>query len=225
MMLKTSPWTSLFLAVILLTACASFEPGMRMQSLNGPRQPSARASQEGFEVSVEEFISYEKSQTMFDTDLAGSRVIGILVRGENSGAEKFSLRRADIRASLGDRPLAQLPPKEAASQAANSEYVGKALGWTLATGPFAIILWPITIGASAVHTHGVNERIEAYFQGTGFQDSLVSPKQMAFGFVYFKLEDKLERIENLVIDADAAGDPSGKKLSYRLAIPPVKVGK
>jgi hypothetical protein len=162
---------------------------------------------------------------MFDTNLAASRVVGILVRGENNGAEKFSLRRADIRATLGGQPLAQLPPKEAASQAANSEYVGKALGWTLATGPFAIILWPITIGASAVHTHGVNERIEAYFEGTGFQDSLVGPKQTAFGFVYFKLEDKPDRIENLVIDIDAAGDPSGKKLAYKLMVPPVPVTK
>lgn len=214
-----------FLTLLLFVGCASFEPGMRLQSLNGPRQPSARGSQEGFDVSVEEFITHEKSQAMFDTDLAASRVIGVLVRGENNGSEKFSLRRADVRATLGGQPLAQLPPKEAASQAANSEYVGKALGWTLATGPFAIILWPVTIGASAVHTHSVNERIEAYFQGTGFQDSLVSPKQMTYGFVYFKLEEKRETIENLVIDVDAAGDPSGKKLSYKLAIPAVKVGK
>jgi hypothetical protein len=198
---------------------------MRLQSLNGPRQPSARGTQEGFEVSIEEFITREKSQTMFDTNLAASHVIAILVRGENNGTEKFSFRRADIRAALGGQPLAQLPPREAAKEAANSEYVGKALGWTLATGPFAIILWPITIGASAVHTHGVNERIEAYFEGTSFQDSLVGPKQMTVGFVYFKLEDKPDRIENLTIDIDAAGDSSGKKVAYKLVVPPVAVTK
>jgi hypothetical protein len=225
MILKTSPWTSLFLAVMLLTACASFEPSMRLQSLSGPREPTARASQEGFEVSVEEFISSAKSQTMFDTNLAGSRVIAILVRGQNNSAEKFSLRRADIRASLDGQPLASLAAKEAASQAANSEYVGKALGWTLATGPFAMILWPITIGASAIHTHGVNEKIEAYFDATGYKDSVVAPKQMTFGFVYFKLEDKRDRIENLVIDVDALGDPSAKKVTYKLAVPPVAVEK
>jgi hypothetical protein len=225
MNLKTSRWGCLVVAASLLAACASFEPGMRLQSLNGPRQPSARDTQEGFEVTAEEFVSYEKSNMMFDTDLASSRVLAIFVRTQNNGAEKFSLLRSNIRATLNGQPLSQLPPKEAASQAANSEYVGKALGWTLATGPFAIILWPLTIGFSAVHTHSVNEKIEAYFQGTGYQDSLVAPKQNAFGFVYFNLESKQDMIQNLVVEADGLSDPSGKKFSYQLPIPPVRVGK
>lgn len=225
MTLKTSRWACLFTTLMWLAGCASFEPGMRLQSLNGPRQPSARDSQEGFEVSAEEFISYEKSNAMFDTDLASSRVVAILIRAQNNGAERFSLVRSNIRATLNGQPLTQLPPKEAASQAATSEYVGKALGWTLATGPFAIILWPVTIGFSAVHTHSVNEKIEAYFQGTGYQDSLVAPKQMTFGFVYFNVESKTQVMENLVIEADCFGDPSGKKFTYKLPIPAVRVGK
>ena len=46
-----------FLTFLIFTGCASFEPGMRLQSLNGPRQQSARGSQEGFDVSVEEIFS------------------------------------------------------------------------------------------------------------------------------------------------------------------------
>jgi hypothetical protein len=215
----------LSLATLMVSGCASFEPGMRLQSLNGPREPTARAAQEGLEVSVEEFINREKSEKMFDTDLASNKVLAIFVRVENGGAEKYTLRRSDIKASLKGQSLSQLAPVDAAGQAATSEYAGKALGWTLATGPFAILLWPVTIGASAVHTRGVNKRIESYFEGTSYQDALVGPRQNTFGFVYFKIEDKSDKLENLVIEAEAAGDQSGKKLSYKFSIPPVKVGK
>jgi hypothetical protein len=213
------------LASLSLGGCASFEPGMRLQALNQPRQPTARFAQDGLEVSVEEFITPEKSQKMFDTNLASSRVLPIFVRVENSGGEKFSLRSSDIKASLKGQPLNQLAPKDAADQAATSEYVGKALGWTLATGPFAILLWPVTMGASAVHTRGVNKRIEAYFDGTSYQDALVSPRQNTFGFVYFKIEDKMDRLDGLVIEAEATGDQSGKKLSYKFPLPPIQMSK
>jgi len=97
--------------------------------------------------------------------------------------------------------------------------------WTVVAGPFAILLWPLTIGASAVHTHGVNRRIEQYFEGTSYQDALVSPKQTALGFVYFKLPDGLKRLENLTVEAGASADPSGKKLSYKFALPPLQLSQ
>lgn len=222
MICKRSAFISLVMAFLVISACASFEPGARLQALNGPRQPTARNAQEGLEVSVEEFVNRDKSESMFDTDLASSKVLAILVRVDNAGNEKYAIRRTDVKAFLNGKALGQLAAKEAADEAATSEYAGKALGWTLATGPFAILLWPVTIGASAVHTHGVNKKIEAYFEGTGYQDSLVGPRQTSHGFVYFKLDEKPDKLNNLVVEAEALGDPSGKKLSYKFSLPPIQ---
>jgi hypothetical protein len=186
--------------------------------MHRPRQPTAKASQEGLEVSVEEFVTSAKSQMMFDTDLSSNGVFAILVRVENTGLEKYTLRRGDIRAFVNGQPLAPLSAREAANQAATSEYAGKALGWTVAAGPFAILLWPITIGASAVHTHGVNKRIEAYFDVSSYVDALVAPKQSALGFIYFNQPEGIKKLDNFAIEADAFGDSSGNKLSYKLSL-------
>jgi hypothetical protein len=220
------PARSLVIGICLVSVgCASFEPGLRLQELNAPRQPTAKATQEGLEVSVEEFITPDKSLMAFDTELSGSGVLALLMKVENSGAEKYVAKRDDIRAFLDGQPLTPLTAREAASQAATSEYVGKALGWTVAAGPFAILLWPVTIGASTIHTQGVNKRIIQYFEGTKYQDALINPKQTAMGFVYYKLPDRVSRLENFVVEAEAVGDTSGKKLSYKLTLPPLQLSK
>ncbi len=223
------PRPSSVILVILLyltsTGCASFEPGLRFQDLKGPREPTAKATQESVEFSVEEFVTHDKSQMMFDTDLSSSGVLALLIKVENGGAEKYVARRDQIKASLDEKLLVPLTAREAADQAATSEYVGKALGWTVAAGPFAILLWPVTIGASAVHTHGVNKRIEQYFEGTQYQDALVGPKQTAFGFVYYKLPDGVTALKDFVVEAEAIGDSSGKKLSYKFTLPDLQIGK
>jgi hypothetical protein len=215
----------LLLAGFMISGCASFEPGTRLQTLERPRQPTARAAQEGLEVSVEEFVNHEKSQTIFDTDLAASRVLAIFVRAENSGTEKYTLRRSDIKALLKGQPLTSLTPTEAADEAATSEYVGKALGWTVAAGPLAILLWPVTIGVSAIHTRRINKRIESYFESSGYQDALVGPKQIAKGFIYFKFDKGMDKLENLVIEAEATEDQSGKKLPFKFSLPPLDLPK
>jgi hypothetical protein len=205
-------------ASVIASGCASFEPGLRLQDLQKPRQPTARAVQEGVEVSVEEFFNPAKSQMMFDTDLVDYGVAALLMRVENNAGEKYSALRDNVRASVNGQPLTPLTPKEAADKAATSEYAGKALGWTLATGPFAMVLWPLTIGASAVHTHGVNKRIEAYFDAGGFQDALLSPKQNTLGFVYFKLPDGVKKPENFIVETDVIEDGTGKKLNYKFDV-------
>jgi hypothetical protein len=210
---------------LLSVGCASFEPGLRLQELNAPRQPTARAAQEGLEVSVEEFITQDKSLMAFDADLSSSGVLALLIKVENGGVEKYVAKCEDVKAFLDGQPLTPLTAREAAHQAATSEYVGKALGWTIAAGPAAIILWPFTIGASAVHTQGVNKKVIQYFEGTSYQDALVSPKQTAVGFVYYKMPDHVNRLENFVVEAEATGETSGKKLSFRFTVPPVQLSK
>ena len=210
-------------ASLIMSGCASFEPGLRLQDLQKPRQPTARSVQDGIEVSVEEFLSPAKSEMMFDADLTDYGVAALLVRVENNAAEKYSALRDNVKASINGQTLASLAPKAAADQAATSEYVGKALGWTIAAGPLAILLWPVTIGASAVHTHGVNRKIEAYFEAASFQDALLSPKQNTLGFVYFKLPDGVKRPESLSVEAEVIEDGTDEKFDYKfnVAVPQV----
>jgi len=203
-------------ASVILSGCASFEPGLRLQDLQKPRQPTARSLQDDVEVSVEEFLSPAKSEMMFDADLTDYGVAALLVRVENNASDRYSALRDNIRASINGQPLTPLAPRAAADQAATSEYVGKALGWTLVAGP---LLAPVAIGASAVHTHGVNKKIEAYFEAAGFQDALLGPKQNTLGFVYFKLADGVKRPESLSVDAEVIQDGTGKKLDYKFDIP------
>ncbi|MBI2989539.1 MAG: hypothetical protein HYY45_22495 [Deltaproteobacteria bacterium] len=219
------PIRLLLVAGLILSSCASFEPGLRLQELQRPRNPTAKASREGLEISVEEFISTAKSQMMFDTDIASQGLLAFLVRVENAGTEKYVARRSDMRALLNGQSLVPLSARDAANQAATSEYVAKALGWTIAAGPFAILLWPVTIGASAVHTHGVNKRIEQYFEASSYQDALLSPKQNAVGFIYFKLPDGVKSLDNLTVEAEAVGDGSGRKLSYKFDLPSMPLPK
>lgn len=202
-------------ASMILSGCASFEPGLRLQDLQKPRQPSAHDLQDGVEVSVEEFLSPAKSQMMFDADLTDYGVAALLVRVDNDATDKYSALRDNIRASINGQPLTPLAPREAAEQAATSEYVGKALAWTLAAGP---LLWPAATAASAVHTHGVNKKIEAYFEAASFQDALLSPKQNTLGFVYFKLPDGVKRPGSLTVEAEVIEDGTDNKLNYKFDV-------
>lgn len=225
MIRKFKSHLTVLLTTITISGCATFEPGLRIQDLHRPRQPTAKLIQEGLEISVEEFVSPAKAQMIFDTDLASSGVLALLMRVENGGIERFVARRDGIKAFVNGQPLVPLSPREAATMAATSEYVGKALGWTVAAGPFAIVLWPFTIGASAVHTHGVNKRIEQYFDVTSYQDALLSPKQTTLGFVYFKLPDGEKRLENFTVETEAASDATGKKLAYKFELPTMQLAQ
>jgi hypothetical protein len=216
--------TSLIIG-LTVNGCASFEPGLRLQDMHRPRQPSAKAVQEGVEVSVEEFVTSSKSQMMFDTDLASEGVIPLFIRVDNNGTKRYSARRVDIKASSNGQSLISLAPREAANMAATSEYAGKALGWTLAAGPFAILLWPVTIGASAVHTHGINRRIEAFFDASSYQDALLSPKQSTLGFVFFKAPEGVKQLDNFVVEAEVIEDANEAKLPYIFKLPPLLISQ
>jgi hypothetical protein len=180
---------SLIALVVVVSGCASFEPALSYQDLMRPRQPTVKTVQDGLEISAEEFATAAKSNLAFDADIAPYGVLAVLVHVENRAAKNYTVLLSDIKATLAERSLAQLKGEEAASEAATREYAGKALGWTVATGPFAIFLWPATIGGSAVHTHAVNRRIQQHFESLQFSDAMLQPNQSAVGFVYFKLPD------------------------------------
>jgi len=184
----------------VLSGCASFEPGIRYQDLARPRQPTAKQTQQGLDISVEEFASANKSRQAFDADVGPNGILAILLKVENNGSQNYKIQEPSISAFLETQELPLIGGEKAASESANSEYAGKALGWTVAAGPFAILLWPVTIGASAAHTASVNRRIEQHFESLRFNDALLKPNQTAAGFLYFKLPAGVKRLENLRVE-------------------------
>ena len=208
-------------AGICITGCASFEPALRTSDLMRARQPTVMETREGLEISVEEFVSPDKSRQAFDADVASYGVLALLVRAENKGVNNYKIAQRSITASIGGQQLLAINGVDAANQAATSEYAGKALGWTVAAGPFAILLWPATIAGSAAHTQSVNRRIQQHFESLQLSDALLKPNQMVTGFVYFKLPESPKYLDHLVIEAPATEEPSGKQLSFKLSVPKI----
>lgn len=214
-----SPKSLLISSCLFLSACANFEPGMRYQDLMRPRQPTIQQSIDGLDVSAEEFASEKKSRQAFDADVAPNGILAILVKVENNGSQTVRIQENMISAYLSDQLLGSLGGDNAARQSADSEYAGKALGWTVAAGPFAIFLWPVTIGASAAHTAAVNRRIEQHFEGLRFNDALLKPNQTAAGFIYFKLPDGVKQLENLRLEILPVIEGTGEKPKFNLPLP------
>jgi hypothetical protein len=71
-----------------------------------------------------------------------------------------------------------------------------------------------------VHSHGVNQRIEAYFEAASYQDALLSPKATMIGFLYFKLPEETRDAKAFTVDVEVSGDRNGKKIDYKLDLPP-----
>jgi len=214
---------NVLLTALIFSGCATFEPGFRAQDMTGPRQPTAKKVQQGLDVSVEEFVTPEKSRQAFDADIAPYGILALLIRVENGGNDNYRIQRDHIKAFLGEQSLSPLLGKQAAGEAANREYVGKALGWTVATGPFAILLWPVTIAGSASHTRSVNRRIEQHFESLSFTDALLRPNQVAAGFAYFKLPDGVKKLQNLTVQVEASNEQNGNKITSKLSLPTLEL--
>lgn len=220
-------WTNRFISLLAATliwsaaGCASFEPGLRYQDLARPRQPTVKDMKEGLEISLEEFASVNKSRQAFDADVAPNGILPILLKLENNGTQTYRIQERVVSAYIGTDMLGSLGGETAASQSANSEYAGKALGWTVAAGPFAILLWPVTIGASAAHTASVNRRIEQHFESLRFNDALLKPNQTAAGFIYFKLPSGVSKLEKLRVEVTPSEENTGKKLEFVLPLPAI----
>jgi len=188
------------------------------------RLPTAIETQKGLEVSIEEFISSKKSQMAFDSNIAGYGIMALLVRIENKGNSTYRIPRDQMTAVLdGAPPLERLDGKEAASQGANRDYAGRALGWTLATGPFALLFAPLTLAGSQAHTASVNKTIEEHFGTLEFPDALLKPKESVSGFIYFKLPFGLKRLEKAMVEIQPMDEVSGEKLSYKFSLPSLDI--
>ncbi len=203
----------------IFTGCATFDPATRYQDIMNDRQPTVSETQEGLKLSAEEFASSEKSRGMFDADLVAHGVLPILLRAENQSDETYKIDSKEARARLEDQVLPLLADVDAANQAATREYASKAAGWTLATGPLAVIFWPVTVSLSGVHTGEVNRRIEQHFETLGFARAIVKPGQTAAGFLYFKLPEAVAGKEKIIVEVVAYEVQSGKQIIFKLLIP------
>ena len=214
---------NVFVTALIFSGCATFEPGFRAQDMAGSRQPTVKEVQQGLDVSVEEFVTPGKSLQAFDADIAPYGILPLLIRVENGGTNNYRIQRDQIKAFIGEQSLSPLSAKQAAGQGANREYVGKALGWTVATGPFAILLWPATIAGSASHTRSINRRIEQHFESLSFADALIRPNQVAAGFAYFKLPDGVKKLQNLTVQVEASNEQNGNKITSKLSLPTLEL--
>ncbi len=214
---------NVLVTALIFTGCAAFEPGLRYQDMLRARQPTVKRVVDGLEVSVEEFASPKKSEEVFDADIAPFGVLPLLVKVENIRTETFQVNKSNIKAYLGGEELVPLSGETAANQAATSEYVGKALAWTLATGPFFIFLWPATIAGSASHTSSVNKRIRQHFVNLAFTDAALKPNQVAGGFLYFKIPDGLQKLEKLTVEVGVFNEQGGNKITSKLSLPTLEL--
>ena len=87
MLLKTLVRIFVFAVPLVFIGCASFEPGLQYQDLMRPRQPTVKETQQGLEVSIEEFASKNKSQQAFDADIARFGILALLFKAENGGVK------------------------------------------------------------------------------------------------------------------------------------------
>jgi hypothetical protein len=113
--------------------------------------------------------------------------------------------------------------KTAAEFSAGRSYTGSALGWTLATGPFALLLAPVALAGSGEHTRSVNRRIEEHFGNLEFPDTLLRPNQSNSGFVYFVVPVAIKRLENVTLQIQPVNDASGEKNLFTFPLPPMDV--
>jgi hypothetical protein len=210
---------ALFFVAILLGGCATFNPASPYQALLNSSQPTASQIHAGIQLSLEEFISSEKSRRAFDADLAAYGVLAILLKAENRSQTTYSVDEKETKAFLGSRLLPALSGIDAANRAGSRDYVSKAAVWTLATGPFALFLWPAIISTSGTHTTEVNRGIEQHFQSLAFGKAIMKPAQTAAGFLYFRLPEDWNGQDQIVIQITARETENNKPISFNLALP------
>jgi hypothetical protein len=229
----------IIIPVVLITfvlSCARFQPTLDQTTLilGGNRIPSVVKTQAPITVSIEEFASPNKSKQAFDSDVIASGVLPLLFRFDNKGESVFKVPASAVKAYLGGQVLEVMNGETAAKQAATRDYVGKALGWTLLAGPFAIIAWPGTIVGSAMHTRAVNSHIVAHFEKLEFQGAMLRANEPVAGFVYYRVPaDKkiLESIaetktlQNLVIEITASPEAEGQDVTFSVPFPGIELSQ
>ena len=216
-----------FLSLAFGGCTATFDPSLRSTELGMGGLPTVKDVREGLEVSLEEYVSANKSRRAFDADIASSGVLPLLLRVENNGAREYKVDRNEIKAFIGGQALRPIYGYEAAKQGASREYVGKALINTAMWGPLGMVFGLPTIVGSAAHTREVNKKIEQHFENMEFAGAMVKPNETASGFVYFRFPQRSQQLENLTVEltvqANGYEEGNGKQLGYKFSFPTLGV--
>lgn len=211
-MLKRSPVGPLVLAGgLIFTGCASYTPTLVRLTLAGP--DTKKAVKGDLVVYAEEFVTGEKSERAFDTNMPGEGVLPILISVENNGRESFDVNVADVRL-LGEKPLKLLAPEDAAVRAQRGT-AGRALGWSVIV---PIITIPFAIGGSAIHTANVNQQIVRDFTAKGLPDGAVLPNKERSGFVFFESDGNRKDVAGLVLEVTVRNSDTGEPISVELPL-------
>ncbi len=219
--------TTILMSLIISGCVANFEPRLSSLDAVGSGLPTVKQVQAGLEVSIEEFASANKSRRAFDADIASKGVLPLLLRVENNGARVYKVDRNEVKAFLGGQALVPIYGYEAAKEGATRDYVGRALVNTAMLGPLAMYFWPVTMGLSAQHTRNINQDIERHFEDMEFTGATVQLGGTASGFIYYRLPNKSEQLEDLTVEltveANGYEERNGKQITYKFAFPTIGI--
>ena len=200
------------LMVCMLVGCASYTPTLPRLGHTGP---TVRKTVKGdLTLYVEEYVTPEKAEKAFDTDLANEGVLPLMIGLENNGKEPYEIKAGDIFVR-GKSLLKGLAPEEVASRAERSA-VGRALGWSLIV---PIIGIPIAVAASAIHTNSVNKKIRQDFAAKAFTEAVVLPNKDYSGFLFFELEEGRKDLSGLSLEMRVRNVVTGKSVTIAVPLP------
>jgi len=274
MILKRQSKLSVLGMALIFSGCTTTKPSLRPEPLPTFPPPTVGQVQEGLEVSVDEFVSPEKSRQVFRVtvsikpdgytignvaaDVGAYGVLPLRLHVFNNGDGNYMVNKNNIKVFLGDQRLARLSSKEAADQGAQGEY-RKAYGWDALMTPAVVASIPLLLvgfifyGACASNPSCIDQggkaehemaakfpcsgyrmyygctvgKFQQLFENLELTDTLLKPSDTAAGFVYFKLPEKVKRLENLTAEMTVEKETSegqiGKQLIYKFFLPTLEV--
>ena len=101
------------------------------------RMPTVRGVEDEIEITVEEFVSIDKSREVFDTDLAGYGILALFITITNNSFHDYTIERGAISTYLDAQALLPLSAKEAAEQSTAIEFQRRVKAQDIAYGVLA----------------------------------------------------------------------------------------
>lgn len=203
------------------------------------RTPTARAVHGELEITVEEFISKEKSRKVFDADLLAYGVLALFVTLTNNGSQDHTIAEDTIRAFFDGESLARLPAKEAANKSTVIEFDKRVQAQDIAYG--ILILNPagiVVFGSHVLHCVGNPEcnltqerekrknaieydrnNIPLHFEKMELQYAPLGAGKKTQGFVYFRFPDDADGVtDKITLELITRNPHTGEQTASKLPL-------